>query len=108
MNAIFTEKKNSPLIFVLVGLFLLTLILTFKVVFGKNGYINYQQEQVALQILVEQNDKRVSENARIATIVADLKSNSQASTFSDIIEEKARTKYNLIRNNEVVYKFVEK
>lgn len=109
MNAILSPKKNHLEVIVMVLLFMLTLTLTYKMVFGEGGFIQYKIKEEELRSKKDKNKQIVSKNAKIAIVVKALKASEslEKGQSSEIMEEHARFHNNLIKPDEVVYKIQE-
>lgn len=83
-------------------LILLLSIFQFRFWFGQNGYIDYKNTQVDVIQLEQEKQRLESRNNKIAAEIEDLKNGT------DALEERARLRYEQIKNDEVFYRVLRK
>ena len=67
------------------GLLILTFVVIVRTLFGDNGYVAYERQRFALEMLTEERDEFLAENTRISESIERLKSDPsyQARTIRD-------------------------
>lgn len=76
----------------------LLLIFQYSFWFGKNGYMDYKQNQQEIAEKQAENEKLKQANEQAAAEIKDLKEGFEA------IEERARLDHDMVKDNETLYR----
>lgn len=74
--------------------------LQFDLWYGDNGYFKYQELNESITKLQEKHQSLIARNEQLQAEVTELQ------TGTDLLEEKARSEYNFVKEDEVFYHLI--